>query len=297
MHILFSVLIVWYIIWLPEAHATDTGWLRPAENDHIEVRFRASKSIDITRVLVDVKLQPGWKTYWRSPGKGDTEPSIRWISNVSQIKWYWPAPVLFNNSAIFTQGYKGEFSFPAKVRTGESDNLAGILNLTSYLNSSVLTEIPFSLDLNIPQDVSFEADYARAKNRIPLSDGLIKELRASISNGELTITGMRDGPWQHPDIFFNSPSDVTFGKPETFINGNQFVTRIPVNEEGHNHHSYDLAGKGLDLIVTDMGLAQEISAPVKPQENRGTSSGGFWRVALLSIAGGLILMCASGTGH
>jgi DsbC/DsbD-like thiol-disulfide interchange protein len=44
--------------------------LRAADNQHASVRLRAqTESNGDTRLLLDVALEKGWKTYWRSPGK------------------------------------------------------------------------------------------------------------------------------------------------------------------------------------------------------------------------------------
>jgi suppressor for copper-sensitivity B len=43
------------------------------------VRLRAqSESNGDTRLLLDVALEKGWKTYWRSPGEGGIAPAIAW---------------------------------------------------------------------------------------------------------------------------------------------------------------------------------------------------------------------------
>jgi DsbC/DsbD-like thiol-disulfide interchange protein len=62
------VCLLW--LWLPVSQAADSGWLRAADNQHASVRLRAqTESNGDTRLLLDVALEKGWKTYWRSPGK------------------------------------------------------------------------------------------------------------------------------------------------------------------------------------------------------------------------------------
>lgn len=59
------------LLWLPVSWAAEPGWLRSPDNDHASVRLRADTSAGgETRLLLDVKLEDGWKTYWRSPGRG-----------------------------------------------------------------------------------------------------------------------------------------------------------------------------------------------------------------------------------
>ena len=65
-HCSLSVIAMAARIW-----AAEPGWLRSPDNDHASVRLRADTSAGgETRLLLDVKLEDGWKTYWRSPGEG-----------------------------------------------------------------------------------------------------------------------------------------------------------------------------------------------------------------------------------
>lgn len=55
--------------------AAESGRLRSPDNDHASIRLRADTSANgETRLLLDVKLENGWKTYWRAPGKGAWRP-------------------------------------------------------------------------------------------------------------------------------------------------------------------------------------------------------------------------------
>lgn len=70
MYMVFRRLLVCLLwLWLPVSQAADSGWLRAADNQHASVRLRAQTSNGDTRLLLDVALEKGWKTYWRSPGR------------------------------------------------------------------------------------------------------------------------------------------------------------------------------------------------------------------------------------
>ncbi len=80
MYMVFRRLLVCLLwLWLPVSQAADSGWLRAADNQHASVRLRAqTESNGDTRLLLDVALEKGWKTYWRSPGEGGIAPAIAW---------------------------------------------------------------------------------------------------------------------------------------------------------------------------------------------------------------------------
>ena len=87
-------------LWLPVSQAADSGWLRAADNDHASVRVRAdARQGHDTRLLLDVRLEKGWKTYWRSPGEGGIAPAISWNTPL-EMDWRWPVPQRFEVAGI-----------------------------------------------------------------------------------------------------------------------------------------------------------------------------------------------------
>ena len=80
------------------ASALSSDWVF---NDKSKVRLISSKtSSDNTDEIVlglEYQLDPGWKTYWKSPGGGGFPQKILWnnSSNVENLKIYWPTPTEF----------------------------------------------------------------------------------------------------------------------------------------------------------------------------------------------------------
>ena len=86
------------------------------------------KSVDIIRgwrqsdgihiAAINIKLEDGWKTYWRVPGIGGIAPILNWeksknIKNISQI---WPTPNIYNEYGLQTIGYKDELLLPLQIQ-------------------------------------------------------------------------------------------------------------------------------------------------------------------------------------
>lgn len=277
------VCLLW--LWLPLSQAADSGWLRAADNPHASVRLRAqTQTPGETRLLLDVALEKGWKTYWRSPGEGGVAPAINWHQPVDAL-WHWPTPERFDVAGITTQGYSGDVSFPLILRGEVPDTLSGVLTLSTCSNVCVLTDYPFSLDLTASTG-GFDYDYGRAMGTLPLSSGLTSALSASYAPGKLTVTAQRDAGWPQPSLFIDSMDDVDFGKPSFTVRGDLLVASVPVTDSW-GESAPDLSGKNLSLVLADSGQAQASSLVI----GRGTQAPAFslaW-VIVMALAGGLIL--------
>lgn len=64
-----------------------------------------------------LELQPGWKTYWRSPGDAGIPPQFDWSGseNLKSVRIHWPAPVVFHTNGYQTIGYKGGVVLPVEL--------------------------------------------------------------------------------------------------------------------------------------------------------------------------------------
>ena len=69
------------------------------------------------RAGIEIKLQPGWKTYWRYPGDSGVPPRFDFAGseNVAARRVLWPAPHPFTDEAGTSIGYKDNVIFPVRV--------------------------------------------------------------------------------------------------------------------------------------------------------------------------------------
>lgn len=71
----------------------------------------------ILRAGVEIRLDPGWKTYWRYPGDAGIPPRLDFArsDNVKAVSVAWPAPERFVQDGIGSIGYQREVIFPLRV--------------------------------------------------------------------------------------------------------------------------------------------------------------------------------------
>lgn len=64
-----------------------------------------------------VKLAPGWKTYWRSPGDAGIPPEFGWAGsdNIRSVQFHWPRPDVFDFNGMQTIGYSRELILPVEI--------------------------------------------------------------------------------------------------------------------------------------------------------------------------------------
>ena len=76
-----------------------------------------SKDDVALRAGVEIKMQPGWKTYWRYPGDSGVPPRFDFSGseNLTAAKVLFPAPHLFTDETGHSLGYKGNVILPVVV--------------------------------------------------------------------------------------------------------------------------------------------------------------------------------------
>lgn len=78
---------------------------------------------------VQLRMEPGWKTYWRNPGDSGVPPTFDWSGsqNVRSIEVLYPMPHRFADANGTAIGYSDEVVFPVKItqeRAGEPVTLS-----------------------------------------------------------------------------------------------------------------------------------------------------------------------------
>jgi len=78
---------------------------------------------------VQLRMEPGWKTYWRNPGDSGVPPSFDWSAskNLKSAEVLYPAPHRFADANGTAIGYDDEVVFPVKItpeQPGEPVTLA-----------------------------------------------------------------------------------------------------------------------------------------------------------------------------
>src|SRR3954449_4553840 len=105
------------------ARAEDSSpWQRDA---HSAVRLLAgSRSGGVLLGGIAIQLQPGWHTYWRTPGDSGVPPRFDFAKseNIEAVTILWPAPTKFADGAGGTSlGYQKQVVLPLRIVAKNTD--------------------------------------------------------------------------------------------------------------------------------------------------------------------------------
>ncbi|MFB2832471.1 protein-disulfide reductase DsbD family protein [Aeromonas jandaei] len=284
-----AALLMACLLWQSTGLASDTGWLTSPQNDHAKVRLQADRSApDHTRILLDVALESGWKTYWHSPGEGGIAPQLLWDEPVGDFQWSWPAPRHFEVAGLSTQGYQGEVRFPLSLNYPAGQPLKGTLRLSTCSNVCILTDFPFTLAVDGQAPAGFDFGWAKAISNQPQPLPADTRVELGYQHNQLQLRAERAEGWQSPALFIDALEGAEFGKPALEVEGNTLIARVPVSD-GWQGDAPDLRGQSLGLLLTSGEQAwqgkETIGAPLAlPNQSHSL----FWLLGA-ALLGGLIL--------
>src|SRR5215468_479766 len=130
-----------------EARAQDAS---PWQKDgHSAVRLLAgSRSGAVLLGGVAFQLQPGWKTYWRTPGDSGVPPRFDFSKsdNVEAVTVLWPAPQKFDDGAGgVSLGYHDQVVLPLRIVPKNADKP---VTLRAAINYAVCEKICIPVEAN-----------------------------------------------------------------------------------------------------------------------------------------------------
>lgn len=130
-----------------DARADDASpWQR---DGHSAVRLLAgSRSGAVLLGGIAFQLQPGWKTYWRTPGDSGVPPRFDFSKseNVEAVTVMWPAPLKFDDGAGgHSIGYHDQIVLPLRIVAKAADKP---VTLRAEINYAVCEKLCIPVDAN-----------------------------------------------------------------------------------------------------------------------------------------------------
>lgn len=148
---------------------------------------------------LEIRLAPGWKTYWRSPGDGGIPTQLTLDQGDPRI--YWPSPEVFYTAGLRSVGYESDVILPLQLSLAEGDQPV-----------SGQVEMGVCEDICIPVNISLDAllpDGGRPDPRIiaALSDRPLSAEEAGVGAVRCDIRPIEDGLQVEARIPMPNPRD------------------------------------------------------------------------------------------
>lgn len=72
---------------------------------------------------VEIRLAPGWHTYWRTPGAAGMPPRFDWSAseNLARVAYEWPRPAVFESFGAVSIGYADRLVLPVALTPVAAD--------------------------------------------------------------------------------------------------------------------------------------------------------------------------------
>lgn len=295
------------MIWGGAAAAASGQWVRDGA---VEARLIAAVDgvgdLATLPVALEVRLDPGWKTYWRSPGDAGLPPRLDWSGsdNLHDAVLDYPAPHRITTLGIETVGYEGDVTFPIRAQpaaVGQPVELAVDADLLVCADLCVPQRLSLTLSLPAgPATPGHEAnDVARAVASVPGNGaGAGLELRSAGFDGTALVVAVAGRePLVSPDVFVEADPPLALKAPQRrFSDDDRSVSLRLEPAEGETLPA--LAGWTVTLTVVDgersMTVPATVAAVAPLPAPAGLPLGAVPEAGLLAmlgvaLVGGLIL--------
>ena len=208
------------------AHALESPWV---DSGRAEVRLLADASANKSiRAGIEIKLQSGWKTYWRYPGDAGVPPRFDWTNseNLAFAEVRWPAPERFvDESGAKSIGYHDRILFPVSIIAADPTQPVKLrLKLDFALCEKLCIPAEAQLNLDLPAELSdLSETIQKAESSVPRRVLLGK-------NGDLAVlkVDVVRGSKPHVIIEVTAPSDST---AQLFAEGPNEKWALPLPEK------------------------------------------------------------------
>lgn len=190
---------------------------------------------------VELKLEPGWKIYWRSPGGAGIPTTFDWSGseNLRNAETRWPRPKRARIWNVDTLGYGGQVMFPVALDLHDPAAPTVLHVRVAYgvcREICVRDEAVLTLKVE-PGDWSRATEAERIRAALatvpdPGSEAALRVRHAVVEDGRLCVDAESAEPAVAPDLFVEGPAGLRFGPTVATIGDDRRQVRFEVPVQG-----------------------------------------------------------------
>ncbi|TCM55765.1 DsbC/DsbD-like thiol-disulfide interchange protein [Rhizobium sp. PP-F2F-G48] len=175
--------------------------------------------------MLEIRLEPGWRTYWSDPGSSGIPPEVTITATGPGSKSFvssglrLPAPKRFAEGDLDYAGYDQPVAFPLLLKTAPGAPEALTLEASVFLGicKSICIPVQATLDVRLSGDASDNPlDTARVRSAFaalpaaPRPDFNVAEARFDAAGGEIALALTLPHGATLSDVFLAAPSGYVF---------------------------------------------------------------------------------------
>lgn len=176
----------------------ETAWVQLAQSQ-LRLVGGANPSAPGERVLLlEMTLQPNWKTYWRMPGDAGIPPSFDWTgsTNIGAAEVRYPAPAMYVDQAGRTIGYKSSVVFPIVLKPEDPSKPSSVrVELAFGICREICIPVETKVSLDVPPAALLAPDrIADAMAKVPVRKTAKEAARGPVAVPAIDLSGGATSP-------------------------------------------------------------------------------------------------------
>lgn len=217
-----------------------SAWVKDA---HSALRLLAgSRTGAVIMGGIEIQLQPGWKTYWRTPGDSGVPPRFDFSksANVESVTPLYPAPRKFDDGAGGTSyGYQKHVIFPLRIVPKNPNEPVQLHVAVNYaVCEKLCLPVEAEADLAFTSSASaLDSVVAAALNKVPkpvgTADATPIALKAFKRVGDRVIVDVAAQNSSALELYAEGPAlDWALPVPKRINPGDKDIARFEFKLEG-----------------------------------------------------------------
>lgn len=286
------------------ALAAASGW---AGDEHAEARLVTAAEAVGSGATVDagleIRMAPGWHTYWRTPGDAGIPTTIDWAGseNLAATTIAWPAPTRLTLQGLENYIYVDRVLLPIAIQLTEPGKPVLLRASVDYAACAEVC-VPYHADLalDLPAGMATPGPeaglIAAARTHVPgtlEAAGLALESAtvAAPAVGAATLTIRLRGagtPLHAPELFVEGLHRGSANRPQVAVTRNGTLTTLTSHVAGVA--ASEIAGANLTFTLADGPdrSTEFVAAPIATTGDDIAAPSMLWILAI-ALLGGLVL--------
>lgn len=216
------------------------------------------KAVSTVAGAIEIRLAPGWKTYWRNPGDTGVPPSLHLSgsTNIEGATISFPPPQRYEDGEYTWAGYEAPVSFPVTLTIadpGKPARIAGSFFLGVCHDICVPVEAKFDVPIKVgAQDPLAHTLVLAAQSRLPKPATPDFGVVSARRDGDmLTLEARLPQPGAAAELFLSGGEELMLGTPK-LVSSDEGGARFSAPITGGTHEK-DATSVRLIYTLTQNG--------------------------------------------